>query len=79
MQIASESGKAADGVWISISADGDEQLTCTYIEPSDSRLLYNLAVAQQAAGMNKPAIDTLQPLLAIASPDPDALDLAAAA
>ena len=49
------------------------------IEPSDSHLRYNLAVAQQAAGMNKDAIDTLEPLLATGSPDPDALDLAAAA
>src|ERR1700755_944945 len=33
MQIASECGETADGVGISISADGDEQLACTYINP----------------------------------------------
>ena len=38
MQIASESGKAADGMGISISADGDEQLTCTYIDSRSIRM-----------------------------------------
>src|ERR1700691_5968379 len=33
MQIASERRETADGVGISISADGDEQLTRTYIDP----------------------------------------------
>ena len=47
--------------------------------PSDAHLRYNLAVAQQAAGMNKEAIETLEPLLKRANPDPDGLDLAAAA
>jgi tetratricopeptide (TPR) repeat protein len=49
------------------------------IDPADSHLRYNLAVAQQAASMSKDAIATLQPLLEGANPDPDALDLAAAA
>ena len=38
MQIASESGKAADGMGISISADGDEQLTCIYIDSRSIRM-----------------------------------------
>lgn len=47
--------------------------------PSDAHLRYNLAVAQQAAHQDREAIETLQPLLAAANPDPDALDLAAEA
>jgi len=47
--------------------------------PADLHMRYNLAVAQLAAGMNKDAIETLRPLIGGSSPDPDALDLAAAA
>src|ERR1039458_7939641 len=38
MQIASECGETANGVGISISADGDEQLTCTYIDSRGIRM-----------------------------------------
>src|ERR1035441_1060280 len=38
MQIASECGETANGVGISISADGDEQLTCTYINSCSIRM-----------------------------------------
>jgi tetratricopeptide (TPR) repeat protein len=48
-------------------------------QPADAHSRYNLAVAQQAAGMNKDAIETLQPLIGSSTPDPDALDLAASA
>jgi hypothetical protein len=49
MQIASESGKAADRVWISISADGDEQLTCTYIDSRRIRMQDRQSVASSFA------------------------------
>jgi Flp pilus assembly protein TadD len=49
------------------------------IRPDDTRLRYNLAVAQQAAHLDRDALATLQPLLDAANPDPDSLDLAAEA
>lgn len=48
-------------------------------DPNDTHLLYNLAVAQQAAHLDRDAIATLKPLLETTDPDPDALDLAAEA
>jgi outer membrane protein assembly factor BamA len=45
MQIASERGETADGVGISISADRDEQLTCTYIDSRCIRMQNRQTVA----------------------------------
>jgi tetratricopeptide (TPR) repeat protein len=49
------------------------------IAPDDAHMVYNLAVAQQAAHLDRDALATLKPLVERASPDPDALDLAAEA
>jgi tetratricopeptide (TPR) repeat protein len=49
------------------------------LAPDDTHLLYNLAVAQQAAHLDRDALTTLKPLVGAANPDPDALDLAAEA
>jgi tetratricopeptide (TPR) repeat protein len=49
------------------------------LQPDDSHARYNLAVVQLAAHSPKEAVETLQPLLGAASPDPEALDLASSA
>jgi tetratricopeptide (TPR) repeat protein len=49
------------------------------LQPDDSHSRYNLAVVQLAAHSPKQAVETLQPLLGAASPDPEALDLASSA
>src|SRR5437764_668856 len=49
------------------------------LQPHDSHSRYNLAVVQLAAHSPKEAVETLQPLLGAASPDPEALDLASSA
>jgi tetratricopeptide (TPR) repeat protein len=49
------------------------------LRPDDSHSRYNLAVVQLAAHSPKEAVETLQPLLDAASPDPEALDLASSA
>ncbi len=47
--------------------------------PEDPRALYSLATAQFLAHRAQDAIDTLQPLLKAANPEPDVLDLASQA
>jgi tetratricopeptide (TPR) repeat protein len=49
------------------------------LQPDDSHARYNLAVVQLAAHSPKEAVETLQPLLGAASPDPEVLDLASSA
>jgi len=49
------------------------------LQPEDPHARYNLAVVQLAAKNARGAIETLQPLLNVTSPDPDVLDLASLA
>lgn len=54
-------------------------LKLSEMSPGDARATYNLAVVQIAAGSNKEAIQTLQPLLDAKNADPSVLDLASEA
>jgi hypothetical protein len=56
MQIASERGETADGLWVSISADGDEQLTGAYIDSRSIRMQDRKCVASPFAWPFAPPI-----------------------